>query len=639
VPPASADPALAGGSRLNECIPKIADFGLAKQLGEDGGRTGSGAVLGTPSYMAPEQADAKGQPVGPAADVYALGAILYETLTGRPPFRAATVLETLEQVRTQEPVSPRRLQPKLPRDLETICLKCLHKEPKKRYPSAWSLANDLRRFLAGEAIRARPTPPWERALKWAKRRRTAAALAAVSAAALLSLVAGTLLYQEQRARLAEHQLAERRRSDEARNKVQDLVYQAQSAVSRRDWQKAKPHLAGAFALVASEPSLADLRARVERLRAETDRALANQEGRRQALDRHRQFCTLRDRALFHGTLFAGVDQAAHVKASTQAARQALALFGVSPDADGPPARERCCSDREQGEITAGCYELLLVLAEATACEGSSPAVEQAVRILDRAARLGPRTRAYHLRRARYLKRLGDDQAAERESRHAASTPAASALDYFLIGDEYFRAGQLTEAVAAFEQVLRSEPAHFMAQYWLAFCHLRLPGPGGPQAAKAYLTACLDQQPRFYWLYVLRGFAHAQLNEFEAAEDDFQNALRLPREDGDHYALYVNRGVLRIRQNKLTAAVADLHQAIRLQPNQYQGYANLAEAYQQQNQLGAALCQLDKALAVAQAHQLEPSAFVFLHCRRGSLLLRQEKYQEALAAYHQALAID
>src|SRR5205823_6189821 len=108
-------------------IPKVTDFGLAKRLEGTVGQTQSGAIVGTPCYMAPEQASGQTKELGPAADVYALGAILYETLTGRPPFQGATTLETLEQVRFQEPVPPGRLQPKLPRDLETICLKCLAK--------------------------------------------------------------------------------------------------------------------------------------------------------------------------------------------------------------------------------------------------------------------------------------------------------------------------------------------------------------------------------------------------------------------------------------------------------------------------------------------------------------------------------
>jgi serine/threonine protein kinase len=133
--------------------PKIADFGLAKKL-DEAGRTATGAVMGTPSYMAPEQAEGQ-KALGPAVDVYALGAILYECLTGRPPFRGPTTLDTLMLVVGQEPVPVRQLQPAVPRDLETICHKCLHKEPARRFASAAALAEDLRRFQAGEPILAR----------------------------------------------------------------------------------------------------------------------------------------------------------------------------------------------------------------------------------------------------------------------------------------------------------------------------------------------------------------------------------------------------------------------------------------------------------------------------------------------------
>jgi formylglycine-generating enzyme required for sulfatase activity len=164
--------------------PKVTDFGLAKKL-DEAGQTASGAVMGTPSYMAPEQAE--GRAVGPLADVYALGAILYECLTGRPPFKAATALDTMMQVMSDEPVPPSRLAGKLPADLETISLKCLSKEPARRYASAEELANDLRRFQAGEPIRARPVGAAERAWKWARRRPALAALLGVVLLALMSL--------------------------------------------------------------------------------------------------------------------------------------------------------------------------------------------------------------------------------------------------------------------------------------------------------------------------------------------------------------------------------------------------------------------------------------------------------------------
>jgi serine/threonine-protein kinase len=174
--------------------PKISDFGMAKTLGREAGLTQSQAIMGSPTYMAPEQAEGRAKAVGPAADIYALGVILYELLTGRPPFRAASIWETLEQVKTVEPVPPSRLVPKLPRDIEKICLKCLQKEPSRRYSSADALAEDLRRFLEDLPVRARPVPAWERAARWARRKPVHAALLAVVCVAAASLIGGGLWY-------------------------------------------------------------------------------------------------------------------------------------------------------------------------------------------------------------------------------------------------------------------------------------------------------------------------------------------------------------------------------------------------------------------------------------------------------------
>jgi WD40 repeat protein/serine/threonine protein kinase len=191
-----------GASRIGEHTPKITDFGLAKILGEDSARTRSGQVLGTPSYMAPEQAAGRGSEIGPRTDVYALGAILYELLTGRPPFKGATALETLDQLRAREPVSPSGLQPGLPPDLETICLRCLQKLPGQRYASAQDLADDLRRFLGGRPIQARPVGMAQRAWRWCRRNPTLAALSALASAALVAVVAvafGFSLFQSRAA--------------------------------------------------------------------------------------------------------------------------------------------------------------------------------------------------------------------------------------------------------------------------------------------------------------------------------------------------------------------------------------------------------------------------------------------------------
>jgi serine/threonine protein kinase len=164
--PPAGKPSALGPRPLAEFIPKISDFGLAKQTNTD--LTRSGTVFGTPSYMAPEQTvDARA--VDHRADVYALGAILYECLTGRPPFQAADLLDTLDQVRHREPMPVRQLQPSVPRELETICLTCLAKEPQRRFATAGALADDLGRFLQGEPIRARPGSQLARLTRWCQR--------------------------------------------------------------------------------------------------------------------------------------------------------------------------------------------------------------------------------------------------------------------------------------------------------------------------------------------------------------------------------------------------------------------------------------------------------------------------------------
>jgi serine/threonine protein kinase len=196
-------------------VPKITDFGLAKQIrtedpSAEGGvpparayQTQTGEILGTPSYMAPEQAEGRIKEIGPAADVYALGAILYECLTGRPPFRGETTLDTLEQVRTQEPVPPSRLQPRLPRDLGTICLKALTKSPARRYGTAAELADDLRRFLDGRPITARPVGRVEKVWRLCQRNPRVALLTVLVATSLLagaSATAFVLAQSQERAR-------------------------------------------------------------------------------------------------------------------------------------------------------------------------------------------------------------------------------------------------------------------------------------------------------------------------------------------------------------------------------------------------------------------------------------------------------
>ena len=218
----------------------------------------SGTRIGTPSYMAPEQVIGKAGTIGPATDIYALGALLYEMLTGRPPFRGETAAETERQVIHDEPVSPSRLNTKVPRDLETICLKCLNKEPERRYASAAALADDLRRFGEGRPIQARPVGLIGRFWRWCRRNPTVAALVATAMALVGLAVGGGFWLERQQA------AAGRRRHDArggSRRPRRPCSSRPRHLEKQGRWPEARAVLEGAPSLLDT-PALADLRERV-----------------------------------------------------------------------------------------------------------------------------------------------------------------------------------------------------------------------------------------------------------------------------------------------------------------------------------------------------------------------------------------
>jgi serine/threonine protein kinase/tetratricopeptide (TPR) repeat protein len=601
-------------------VPKIADFGLAKRLDVEEGETIPGQVIGTPSYMAPEQADGWTPEIGKAADIYALGAILYEMLTGRPPIKGATQTETLKLCREQDPVSPSRLRPKLPFDLETICLKCIERDPRKRYADALSLAEDLDRFLADKPIKARRTPLRERALKLARRHPVLTTFLAMGMVALgVGSGAGVHVH-----RIKNERIGRLVQSDE------QVIWDAQRALAEKRWVDARSLVSKILNRIDRET---DDRLRKLRRQAESLDKLAGSELDEQMAAEHaqsliRDFGKARDEALFLDTRFAGLSPENSLEATCRYARAGLGVFGAGAAGDEwtlvtPPPNQ--LTSPAQAEIAEGFYELLLILADAVAqSPGAEPTerAEQALRIMDRArpVRSQP-TRAFHLRRADYLEMKGDRGGAVRERDEAERAPA-EAFDFFLDGRELARNEEWKAAITSFEAVIQKQADHFWAKCLLAISHLR---NNDPEKARVWLTSCLQQRDDLAWLYLLRGLANAAeggqrareiartvpdpasspsgkaSERFEAAEDDYRNAFeRLgdSKADADlHYVLLVNRGLCRLERHDPDAAAADLQEAIRRNDRRFEAHSGLAHVLQRRSQRDEALKQLAIAIAL------------------------------------------
>jgi len=561
-------------------ILKISDFGLAKRLeAEDSSQTRSGTLMGTPSYMSPEQAHGDTHGIGPPADQYALGVMLYEMLTGRPPFQGTSILDTLEQVRTHEPVPPSRLQPTVPRDLETICLRCLQKEPRKRYAGTSELAEDLRRFQFGEPILARPVGKIERVWRWCKRNPKIAGLSGI-VAALLVVVSVFLVSSFFRA------AREQKAIDKERQLAEDRFEQATAAIRVGDQRQAQALLDYANPLLESAEQLREIRDRLAERRSQVqvlsefkklvdDARFASRFGSRRRKQQAQQQC----RKLV----------ALHEEISQRTGKGAAGL---------PPLS----SEQEQlfKEDVFEAY-LIAALLEAELARdargGIKPeAARRAIDWLDRADAILPGTRVVHANRAPCWAALGNAKADELDIMRAKEIVPTLAVDHFYHGfAHHLRAnaaryqGKLKDAEAFFHKeiaeyaaVLQLRQDNFWAYFNWAATQFEL---GNLRDAQIGFTACIRVRPDFPWPYNNRGTIHHRLGENDQAVQDYDKALAL---DPEYVEACTNRGLAYFKLGKFALAAADLERAIQINPDYAPAHEYLAEVHYARKEFAATI---------------------------------------------------
>ncbi|MFM7151324.1 MAG: protein kinase domain-containing protein, partial [Gemmataceae bacterium] len=576
---------------------KITDFGLAKKLDSAISQTLAGEVIGTPSYMAPEQAEGK-KSIGRSVDIYSLGAILYECLTGRPPFLAGSVLETLEQVRHHDPVTPRSLCPAVPRDLEVICLKCLGKTPGRRYDSAKALADDLGRFLDGLPIQARPVGPVERSLKWARRNPGSAVLVLASLLLALFLAAAVPLHivqlrvQYEQIKAALEKTHEEKRRSELNASCERRMAEGQQALSRgqiRDVERAIGYFAAAEESINDQddfddPQLHQLREKARTLRSKASGELARLLGSGAARARARRFLLLRDEVFLH--LYQeqlGLPSFPRPRSSLDTCLLALEVF---PELDS-------LNPEEQDRLRTARLEVLLLVAEASARLDTDPDhLRRALRHLDELGQEPSLGHGLHLRRARYQEWMGRGELANQLRQQAREVAPTSAMDWFLSGQERWLGGDPRGAISDLDRAITLNPDLFWARFLRAAALKRT---GHIAEARAELGQCIRSRPDFAWSYLLRAGMAIELGQPNMVGSDLDVASRLGLDESARYTLWIMRGKWCMARKEPRLALMEYQRAFLWWPRQPQAASLMAQTLRELGDRHRALAMLDHAI--------------------------------------------
>jgi serine/threonine protein kinase/tetratricopeptide (TPR) repeat protein len=563
--------------------PRITDFGLARRLEGAAGLTQSGAPVGTPSYMAPEQAEGKSGEVGPAADIYALGAILYELLTGRPPFRAETAAETLRQVVSQDPVTPSRLNAAVPRDPETICLKCLEKDPRRRYPSALALAEDLHRFERNEPIVARPVGPVEHVLRWIRRHPTGAALVA-TALALIGLASGGSVWLVQQ---------QDQRRTELHNHVGTAVGEAENLRKQFHFNEARELLGHARQQVElAGPD--DLRQQVKQARDDLELA--------ENLDNARMSAAT------------PAEGRSGFPSAESMYEETLAKAGFVRQGDNSAemaARVRNSSTRA---------EIIGALDDWASITGDPERQQWALVV---ASKADPNSSQ---NRVRQLWLSGDVSGLTNLVRELRIDDLSPQLLTAVIRILPKRRG---EAAPLLSLAQARYPQDFWINYELGWA-FRL-SERFDEEALGYFRAALALRPESSWAHNSIGITFFSLNRLDEAISHYQEAIQL---DKGWAAPHIALGQALLDKGRVDEAIGHLQEAMRLDPKvSAKAHFYLGEAFRRQHQLDEAIRHYQKSI------RLEPKESARAHHSFGLALGAKGRQDEAIRHYQEAVRLD